>query len=231
MSVDSEILRPKFLQIQLLSSTNGPLNVSSYLTVLYILHTLLLCACSHYFIAGVSFYVLGKRLGALDENIPEDCHQFYTSVTDMFTATERLITSLPLHKIWPTRTYKELSNSTQTIYDFSMKYIKEKMEQISEEDKRVLEAAAARGEDEEGGVPKRVDFMTYLVHSGKMSLEEATLNGIDMLIGGVHPVSILYRNVKYCIYLKHFSSYDIKINLIISILVAEIHLSIANSPT
>ncbi len=140
-----------------------------------------------YFCLAVSFFVLGKRLGALDRDVPEDCVKFYDSVSDMFQTTETLLTSLPLHKIYPTKTYKKLKASIKEMHDLSRKYIEEKIREITEEDKRAMEKA---GTGEEVPVPEKVDFMTYIMHTG-MSVEKVALNSVDLLTGGAHPVSPL----------------------------------------
>ncbi len=140
----------------------------------------------YYFPPAVSYFVLGKRLGALDKDVPEDCMKFYNSVSDMFEMTEKLLTSAPLHKIYPTKTYKKLKTAIKDMHDLSKKYIVEKLQEITEEDKRALEKAGA---GEQAPVPEKVDFMTYIVHSGRMSLDKVALNTVDLLTGGAHPVS------------------------------------------
>lgn len=136
--------------------------------------------------SAVSFFVLGKRLGALDKEVPEDCMKFYNSVSDMFQTTETLLTSFPLHKIYPTKTYKKLKAAIKDMHDLSGKYIREKLQEITEDDRRALEKA---GTGERAPIPEKVDFMTYIVHSG-MSVDKVTLNAVDLLTGGAHPVSV-----------------------------------------
>ena len=49
--------------------------------------------------------------------------------------------------------------------------------------------------------PEKVDILTYLVHSGKQSLEEAATNAVDLMTAGIDTVS------KYsCRILKQSSS-------------------------
>ena len=64
------------------------------------------------------------------------------------------------------------------------RYINEKLAEIEEADRKALEAAS--GEEE---APEKVDFVTYLVHSGKMSIEELSVNVVDLLSAGVETVS------------------------------------------
>ena len=65
-----------------------------------------------------------------------------------------------------------------------MMFITKRLEQIKEEDKQLLLHHDAADE-----APVKVDFLTYLVHSGKMSLEAITANVIDLMMAGVDTVS------------------------------------------
>ena len=56
---------------------------------------------------------------------------------------------------------------------------------MTEEDKRLVEEG---GEDDEP--PVGVDFITFMMHAGKMDLETIATNAIDLMAGGVDTVSI-----------------------------------------
>lgn len=55
--------------------------------------------------------------------------------------------------------------------------------QVTEEDKRLLEEG---GEDDEP--PVGVDFVTFMMHAGKMDLETIATNAVDLMAGGVDTV-------------------------------------------
>ena len=55
--------------------------------------------------------------------------------------------------------------------------------QVTEEDKRLLEEG---GEDDEP--PAGVDFVTFMMHAGKMDLETIATNAVDLMAGGVDTV-------------------------------------------
>ena len=70
------------------------------------------------------------------------------------------------------------------MHRLATKMINEKLAEIDEKSRKALEAAS--GEEE---APEKVDFITYLVHSGKMSVEEASaIIVIDLLSAGVETV-------------------------------------------
>ena len=120
-------------------------------------------------------------MGCLDDNVPQDCKELIDSIQDMLSSTQRLMSGLPLHIVWPTKEWKYLKQTIKRLYELSLRHVKEKLEEIKEEDQeRALEGSEA---------PDKVDFLTYLVHSGKQSLEEAAANASDLMKGGVDTVS------------------------------------------
>ena len=122
-------------------------------------------------------------MGCLDDNVPQDCKELIDSIQDMQNSTQRLMSGLPLHTVWPTKEWKYLKQTIKRLYELSLRHVKEKLEEIKEEDQeRALEGSE---------VPDKVDFLTYLVHSGKQSLEEAAANASDLMMGGVDTVSHL----------------------------------------
>ena len=95
----------------------------------------------------------------------------------MLDGIERLTVGLPLYYVWPTKKWKHLKQTIQRLYELGLKHMKEKLEEIKEED---------RGR---AGPPDKVDFLTYIIHSGKQSLEEAATNAFDLMSAGVNQVS------------------------------------------
>jgi len=72
-------------------------------------------------------------------------------------------------------------DSMASVNNLAMKFINERMQEITEEEKRALE--------ESKEVPREVDFLTYLIHSEKLSPEELCTNTVDLLLAGVETVS------------------------------------------
>ena len=136
------------------------------------------------FCIAVAFFVFGKRFGALSENgATPECQEFIAAVERIFVDVIELFFALPLYKIYPTKVWKNIVNDEITMHRLAMNMINEKLAAIEEEDRKALEAAS--GEEE---APEKVDFITYLVHSGKMSIEEVSVNIIDILSAGVETV-------------------------------------------
>ena len=101
----------------------------------------------------------------------------------MFEAIERLFFAVPLYCIWPTKDFKAVRGGFQWIFELALKQVEE---DINEEDKKALEA----GEGDEA--PAKVDFLTYVVHSGKLSMKDAAVNAIDLMSGGVEIVKFIF---------------------------------------
>ncbi len=75
----------------------------------------------------------------------------------------------------------------KTVHKLARQFIDEKLAEIAEDDRRALEAVS--GEEE---VPDKVDFITYMIHSGKMSVEEVSVNIVDLLSAGVETVRVVF---------------------------------------
>ena len=67
---------------------------------------------------------------------------------------------------------------------------------MTEEDKRLLEEG---GEDDEP--PVGVDFITFMMHAGKMDLETIAVNAVDLMAAGVDTVNLGsgYMHVTDCL--------------------------------
>ena len=133
----------------------------------------------------MAVFVLGKRLGCLDDPVPPDCQEWIDLIQDAMASTQKLMMGPPIYKYIPTKTYRKMKESIRRLYQLAIKRVKQKMDEITEEDRRLAEA----GEGEEGEAPAQVDFLTYLMHSGKMTTGEVATNCIDMITGGVDTVS------------------------------------------
>lgn len=135
--------------------------------------------------------MLGKRLGALNASgdIPQDCKEFIEQVGNIFRSLPDLLFSLPLYRLYPTKEWKAVINAHTAVRKLATKFIEERMVEIGEDYKRMLE------KNEE--IPDKVDFLTYILHApGKMTLNEVTGNVIDLLGAGVETVR-LYNHMKH----------------------------------
>jgi hypothetical protein len=63
---------------------------------------------------------------------------------------------------------------------------------VTEEDKRLVEEG---GEEDEP--PVGVDFITFMMHAGKMDLETITTNALDLMGGGVDTVWLSSSSCSY----------------------------------
>ena len=131
---------------------------------------------------AVVFFSLGKRLGCLEiDQIPPVCQEFIVQVNKLFSSGPDLVFSLPFYYLWETKPWKAAVNAMKSTNNLAMMLIEERMQEINEEDKRALK------ENEE--VPAKVDFLTYLMHSGKLTHKELSVNFVDLLNAGVETVS------------------------------------------
>ena len=135
-------------------------------------------------IIAVSFFALGQRLGALDleGNTPPECQEFIDQVGIFFESFMKFFVTVPTYLIYRNKLWRSTVNAQRAVKDLAMKFISARLDEIKEEDKQLLQQAT----DDEA--PVKVDFLTYLVHSGKMSLDAVTANVIDLMTAGVDTV-------------------------------------------
>ena len=95
--------------------------------------------------------------------------EFVNHIQNFLVATQKILTSLPLYKIYPTRSWKLLSESQRSLYEISLRHIEEKIRDIKEHDSGNTEPSDSE------------DFISYKLHKGQMSLEEVTGNVADLL--------------------------------------------------
>lgn len=154
------------------------------------------------FYSAVAFFMFGKRLGALEEtgNIPPDCKEFIEQSGKLFTLSTDLIFSFPLYKIYRTKKWKDVVNCQIAVKKLAMKFIEEKLDKTEEEHKQILK-------DESEEAPAKVDFLTYLLYSGKMDLRGITTNIIDLLTAGVDTVRTSIQYLPWCQYIATYNSF------------------------
>lgn len=142
--------------------------------VIILLNTILILA--------VALFVLGRRMGCLEKEMPPDCVKLVDHVQNFFNVTNRMFFGLPFHKIWRNKNWKELVRSLDFILSYASRLVEEKIEQIEQQSSEQGESAHAElGED----------FLTYMIHSGKMDIHEIAANAIDLLLAGIDTVSVI----------------------------------------
>ena len=135
---------------------------------------------------AVAYFILGKRLGALSATggVTPESEVFIKAVGALFSELIELLFSFPLYRLYRTKKWRHVVEVNRTVYTLARQFIDKKIAEIEEEDRKSLEAAS--GEEE---APEKVDFITYLVHSGKMSPEEVSVSVVDLLSAGVETVN------------------------------------------
>lgn len=124
-------------------------------------------------------------MGCLEEQMPPDCVEFvYNTHVNLETTNKLLFGGLPFHKLWKTRTWKRMVNAQGMMLSYAGKLVAERIDAI-ETSSAALEAGDAHAELGE-------DFLTYMIHSGKMSVQELSVNAIDLLLAGVDTVRTLW---------------------------------------
>ncbi len=120
-------------------------------------------------------FILGKRMGCLEEQIPPDCHELIDQMNIFFITSQNLMLELPLIVFYETKNYKKLMQTFKRIYDISMAHIQKRLDEI--------EGEQSISEDDEP--PVGMDFLQYMSMANKMPLEEITTNAIDLMSAGI----------------------------------------------
>lgn len=146
-------------------------------------------------------------MGSLEiGNIPPDCADFIHWVNRIFTTVLDLNKSLPVHKFWETKAMRLTVEAHVNVSRIAQKYVKQRVQEIDDHSKQLVE-----GSEE---APPKVDFLTYLMHSGALTLEEVIANIIDQMIAGVETVR---SNKIQCILLASFPGHMEKLFFLFSV--------------
>ena len=121
-------------------------------------------------------------MGCLDSGVPIAKHhqEFIDNVQEFISVSQDLLFGLPLYKVFPTKSWKRLEKSQVKINDIAKSYIEEKIKEIKS-------SANLSNQPQ-----KSVDFLTYMILSGQLSVEEASINAMDLLGAGIDTVSIVF---------------------------------------
>ena len=69
-----------------------------------------------YISIAVGYFTLGRRLGALNiGNVPKDCQDIIDNTQIFIDSIQKAAFSPPLHKIYPTKLWKQLVNSQDQV--------------------------------------------------------------------------------------------------------------------
>ena len=150
----------------------------------------------HWSFECISLFVLGKRMGCLPDpsQAPPDCKSLLQSVHTFFKAkNETAMSDLPLIDQKATKAWRALTDATRNVYTIVLRHIENKIEEIKErEHHRSFELLATPP------VPEKVDFLTYMIQAGMLSMQDATLNSFDFIGGGVDTTSQVLAWALYC---------------------------------
>ncbi|XP_015214819.2 sterol 26-hydroxylase, mitochondrial [Lepisosteus oculatus] len=123
---------------------------------------------------GISSILFETRLGCLDEEIPPDTQRFIQAVGEMLRLSEPVL----FFPRW-TRSFlpfwEKFVSSWDDLYDVAKRLIDKKVKEMSEK--------IEKGETVEGM------YLTYLLSSKKLSLDEIYVSITELLLGGVDTTS------------------------------------------
>ncbi|XP_011405733.1 PREDICTED: cytochrome P450 27C1-like [Amphimedon queenslandica] len=130
---------------------------------------------------SVSYTTLGKKLGSLNiDNVPKKCQDMIDNTQLLFQKTLEAMFTPPLYKIYPTKLWKDLLRSQKQVYDISMSFVEERVKEIESQSQQVNESDEA---------PEKMDFLTYMLLSNKLTKEEITSNAVDLMFAGIDTTS------------------------------------------
>ncbi|XP_018408064.1 PREDICTED: sterol 26-hydroxylase, mitochondrial-like [Nanorana parkeri] len=131
---------------------------------------------------GISYILFEARSGCLNKNIPMETQKFVSSIAYMLKNSV-YVTFMPL---WTRRVFpywERYLSGWDTIFAFTQKLIDKKMNEIQER----LE----RGEEVQG------EYLTYLLSSGKLTMDEVYGSVGELLMAGVDTTS---NTLTWCLY-------------------------------
>ena len=144
--------------------------------------------------AAISLFVVGKRLGCLEDPIPPESREYMDSIEILLESMLQLMYGLPLHKLWRTKAWDTMVSTQGFMLSYAGKLVKEKIKEMEEN----RDAAENMGE---ASAELGKDFLTYMICSGKMGLEEIAVNAVDIIAAGLDTVSSKYvASVQGCMY-------------------------------
>ena len=116
--------------------------------------------------------------------MPPDCQKFVDDIHRFTASSEKILFGIPFHRIWKTKQWKEFVSSFGDFLSYANEQVEQKLQEMEQQ---------AQNNPDGGDVQAELgmDFVTYMVHSGKMSVDEVVVHSMDLLIAAVDSVSCM----------------------------------------
>ncbi|XP_078352546.1 sterol 26-hydroxylase, mitochondrial-like [Oculina patagonica] len=122
---------------------------------------------------SVSQLLFDERFGALEDQIQPEVKQFLDAIANFLYTTTHIHVQPPwLHKIFPTKIYKQFADSYDKLYEFTGKALKRKIKEFEEQD---------AGQNESG----KMELLKLLALNSDMTHEDLLATYVDMYFAGV----------------------------------------------
>ena len=116
-------------------------------------------------------------MGCLEEQMPQDCKDLVDNIHKFTVVSTEMFFGIPFHRLWRTKKWDRLIESLGAIFDYTKGHIDQKIKEIQE------------GKEGDFQAELGMDFLTYMIHSGQLSIADIAMDAIDLLTAGVDTVS------------------------------------------
>ena len=116
-------------------------------------------------------------MGCFGEEMPPDCRKIVDGIHTLLESTSNILFGLPFGRA---KNWKALVGSLDVMLRIGFDQVNEKVNQLS--------AMNCKGEGEDVYAELGTDFLTYMVHSGSMGIQEIAVDAIDLILAGVDTV-------------------------------------------
>ena len=83
-------------------------------------------------IIAICLFVLGRRLGCLEEDgAPPDCQKFISEVQIQLSLMQRLVFGIPFYRIYKTKTWRRFLDTNVNILNFTLDCFEKKLKQTT----------------------------------------------------------------------------------------------------
>ncbi|XP_077865314.1 cytochrome P450 27C1-like [Saccoglossus kowalevskii] len=122
------------------------------------------------------------RMGCLGNKVPADTQKFIAAITQMFVSQGWLfVLPLALHRNLKSKPYTRHMEAWDTIFDVATRLVQTKIKSIFKEDEL--------GNNKDTNEEHEAEFLTYILSTQKLSLEEIIGNITEILLAGVDTTS------------------------------------------
>jgi len=115
-------------------------------------------------------------MGCLGDQMPPDCKKFVDDFHGFIASMEKIMFGIPFHKIWRNKVWRDFLAYMDGFLTYTSSQVSQKIQEIEEHIGNHQKAELG------------MDFLTYMIHSGKMSVPEIAVNTMDLLSAGVDTV-------------------------------------------